>query len=243
MNTEIFNCYGIPITESFLDFDADLKLFNTYHRKTNSKIKNYIVIGVHDGKVFDGISHHEAQVFFSCLENTEYVVIGTEREFNLIVEQLCFFDLKCIVIENDFNFVENVYYYSNAEYNYSQAKNKFSMIRSFNALSCNIRKSIAHKIKGKLFSKIRKKTNYDYLFGVADNTPIRELFAFSEERADRVIFALDVNSMYLSCMTMQFGNPQHLKRINDPKALSVENLQHGLYHVKLSAAKTRSFSR
>src|SRR5690606_7429919 len=83
-------------------------------------------------------------------------------------------------------------------------------LRKLDQLSINsssLSKVLAQRHLHAIVRKLRFKNGYDRCFFFAYKDGYQEVFKLKEERSDRIIIALDFNSMYVDCMRGKFCNP------------------------------------
>lgn len=88
-------------------------------------------------------------------------------------------------------------------------------------------------------NSLRRKTTLDQRFQLAWHHPIQDVFILEENRPDRSVIALDVNSMYSSCMQHAIPHPAYIRRIDLYRNYKAgELLSSGLYRCHLSQPST-----
>lgn len=93
-------------------------------------------------------------------------------------------------------------------------------------------------------NSLRRKSALDARFYFAWHLPIQNVFVLEERRADRCVFALDINAMYSACMQEQIPKPSALKRVTFDRDHKLgERLAAGLYRCRLSTPTTEFIKR
>lgn len=86
---------------------------------------------------------------------------------------------------------------------------------------------------------LRRKTALDYRFYSAWHLPIQEVFVLQENRPERGVIALDVNSMYSACLQEDIPHPAALRHVDIGRDyLPGEQLATGLYRCRLTNPTT-----
>lgn len=215
------------------------KLVHLNFSKNKEKKHNFLLIGTNGDEVCSGSGSNcmSVETFFESLDSSVPLLVSTVREWELLLPFICMYGSKIQVLEKDFPVFDDIRYSKSALTNLKQLKSKSSLLRRYGILGKTLASSLLPKLKRKFFRKVTKKTNFDLLFAFADHSPLREVFNLAEERSGRCVVALDVNSMYLHCMTGKFGDPQSLRRLESTDNLDCGALPRGLYRVAISQPK------
>lgn len=238
--TSVF-CADYPV--SFIrESEKHKTLVNTFNNNKKPDFERFFVIGTDGHQIEYGNGPESIDSFFNEYTGTEILLVSSVKEWELLLVYSSQYSIKINVIERDFPIFDDIRFSKRAEINYRQTQAKLKLLRKYGVKRSSLSKSLLPEYKKRFFNKIRTKTILDQYFGLASLRPVREVFMLSEERADRTIIALDVNSMYLNCMGDKFGSPRSLKRVNDVSQVTPDNPVQGLYRVKLSEPKT-SFIR
>jgi hypothetical protein len=229
-------CTNYP--KSYLKEYNEQKLFNTYYRKTKRKKVLFTPIGT-DGKSIvaqDKVLLIE-QFFSTCSKKKNYLV-GTLREYEAMLPYICRTSIHISVMEREFPIFDDIKYFTNPAQNKRQVVAKYDLLKKYGIFDKSLASALLPKHKKKFFRSISSRNHIDSYFGLADNTPYREVFAMSEERSERSVIALDVNSMFLHCMKKPFGKPSSLRRVKNVEEINFSNPPSGLYRTFLSKPKT-----
>ena len=162
------------------------------------------------------------------------LIVLTERERELIIEQLLNFNLDVRVFERDFPIFTNIKYTSYLKNNLMLLTNLLDKVKSLDVKNGKISKSANTMYQFKVERKLRFKNDTDPFFAFGLHGGYQEVFKIREERKDRAIIAFDFNSMFPSCMEGSFAEPKSItytyKNINFSDSAEIEN---GLYRVIL----------
>ena len=190
--------------------------------------------------------HYKKRDFFSKVkcERLNFLTVLTFREKELLIDCIIDFDVKLIVFEEWFPIFENIRYQKKAILNFKSLKKNLAYIQKKGIKRIKLVNSITTAHQYKIERKLRFKTNMDKVFFFADSSGYQEVFKFKEVRSERVIIALDFNSMYASCLQEKFLEPKNLEHIvfNDQNLENI-TLQTGLYRVALINPKKGFFRR
>jgi hypothetical protein len=213
------------------------------HQKELRAIK-YTPISTDGVSIYNGSCKSFIRDYFNShlIVNSINLIVLTSKEKFLILSEIVENEINLTVFEEVFTDVKNISYISNIEKQFNILKKyiirKEKSIFKGNSFSNFFTNSHLYKIE----RKIRFKNGYDRIFALAYNGGYQEVFKLKEERKDRVIIALDFNSMYSSCMEGDFAEPKSLKYINlRDKQVSLDSLLNGLYRVKLIKPKDSLF--
>lgn len=170
------------------------------------------------------------------------LIVLTAKEYSLIYEKVkeCGIDLR--IFEEDYPIFVKI-------------KLTDSLLVNFNSLNKLLKRVDFLEIRGGSFvrdqatkhlhavaRKIRFKSSLDHQFFFAFNEGYQEVFKLKEERADRVVVALDFNSMYASCLNGKFCDPRSIGyKCFEPVCKDPYALDEGAYLVTLRDAKSSFF--
>ncbi|MDR5900262.1 hypothetical protein QC823_14925 [Halomonas vilamensis] len=238
-------------------FDNNIPLHNAFQEKYKknkrimstslSSTKDFLFkLIATDGKyIWYKDKNYDARDFVSFLSTTEKknLMVLTYKEKSLLLEIEVELDARVSVFEEKFPVFDNVVFF----------KCKKSRIKFMERGLLELKnKGIVASSLGQFFSganlyrverKLRFSSPLEKWFGLASMSGYQDVFKLYEERNDRVIIALDFNSMYPSCMKGEFADPRLLKyKIFKDKNVDLERLQYGIYRVNLKHPK-KSFFR
>jgi len=164
------------------------------------------------------------------------------KERELILREMVAFCVEVHVLEERYPIFGDIKYVSNLPDNINEAKKRLNEIKMLGIKGGGLNKWLSTYYRYRQERKIRFKSTLDSLVYFSCLPPYQEVFKAKEARPDRLIYALDFNSMYAACMQGDFPSPQHLKHIKfEPNTAWSEGLNDGFYRVILIDAKDTFF--
>lgn len=234
---------NIPLHNAFQEtYKKPTRIMSTSASSKKMFLFNLIAT---DGKnIWYKNNNYDARDFISSLSITDKknLMVLTYKEKNLLLEIEVDLDARVSVFEEKFPVFDDV-----AFFECKKSRIKF-MERGLIELK---NKGIVASSLGQYFSdanlyrverKLRCSSSLEKWFGLASVSGYQGVFKLYEERDDRIIIALDFNSMYPSCMKGEFADPRLLKyKVFKDKNVDLERLQHGIYRVNLKKPKKGFF--
>lgn len=182
---------------------------------------------------------------FLCNANKvvlQNLIVLTIKERELILEELVDFNLDINVFELKYPIFSHVRYISNLHKNYEELVFLINKINILNIEGESLANQLSTKYLFQVERKLRFKTTLDSYFAFAYKGGYQEVFKLKEERKDRVVIAMDFNSMYVDCMMNKFIEPKSIRYINlRNSSNNIEALDDGLYRVVLKNCKNTFF--
>lgn len=141
-----------------------------------------------------------------------------------------------LVLEKLYPFFKRIRYVS-IEKNYLFLKQKIAFLQSKKIPLKKFSTICSNTNMYKVERKIRNKSKLDNYFSAYPLYSYQEVFKLKENREDRVVIALDYNSMFPSFLINElFFDPKYLKYKFINKQLDlIESMENGLYNVELSS--------
>jgi len=206
---------------------------------------NYIPVATDGTSIIHNSKKYIARNFLSTLNSktAKNLIVLTIKERNLLLEALNDFNIKISIFEVVFPIFSHIKYISNLHKNYEELQRLLSIVHKMNITG----KSLAHNLSTQYLYKIERKLRFkqelDFFFAFAYKGGYQEVFKLKEERDDRIIIALDFNSMYVDSMMGDFLEPKkiHYQNFRDNKSIDKNTLENGLYRVVLENAKDTFF--
>jgi hypothetical protein len=166
------------------------------------------------------------------------LLVLTNREYLNCVESVVAHGLRVDVFETSFSIFPDIKYSSCLRTNLDVLTKYLRKLDQLGITSDSLSKDLSDEHLRATVRKVRFKNGYDRDFFFAYKDGYQEVFKMKEERPDRVIIALDFNSMYLDSMKGSFCNPASI-RYEDFRGthLELSDLSNGIYRVRLLAAK------
>jgi len=184
--------------------------------------------------------------FFNKFEKYIFknIIVLTMKERDLIIDVLVDYNCDVAVLEIKYPVFNHIKYISNIYQNYEELLKLLKVIEKLNIKG----KSLAHHLSTEYLyhieRKLRFKNTLDTYFAFAYKGGYQEVFKLKEKRKDRVILALDFNSMYVDCMLGNFIEPKTIKYENfHNKKIEISELKNGLYRVILKNVKSDFFKK
>lgn len=214
------------------------KTFRTYLKRKKRKVIKFISIGTDGDNISTGGALVTSEEFFHDISSKHRLLVGTLRELELLLPYMCQYNISVAVVERDFAIFDDMKFSKSAKTNYKQAESKYKLLKRYGVLEGSLSLNTLPRHRKKFFAKITTRNHLDSYFSIADGSPLRETFVVAEERVGRTVMALDVNSMFLHCMTKKFGLPSSLRRVKNVNELDLTQPPFGLYKVLLNSPKT-----
>lgn len=178
-----------------------------------------------------------AREFLSELvpELRQRLLVLTRRELDLVLPLLVDFDASAKVLEVAFPVFADVKYNGSLERQLQVLHESLRMLRKMGINGPTLSHQLVQESSYRIERSVRSKNGLDQFFALASPGPYQEVFKLMEERPDRLVVALDFNSMYASCMNGPFPEPKSLRyRLHHSEELTSQKLEIGLYRVILA---------
>jgi hypothetical protein len=180
----------------------------------------------------------ETFLAMAAAKGVQRLLVLTSREHLQIVELAAAHRLRVDVFETSFPIFSEIRYSSCLRSNHDVLTKHLRKLDQLGIRSSSLSKALAPRYLCAAVKKLRFKNGYDHHFFFAYKDAYQEVFKLKDERSDRVIIALDFNSMYVESMKGRFCNPASIEYKNfRSEAADPRNLANGIYRVRLLAAK------
>ncbi|MCD9553984.1 hypothetical protein GLP31_16040 [Photobacterium carnosum] len=166
------------------------------------------------------------------------LIVLTDKEKMLLVESGAKFAFELFVLEENFPIFNNIKFNADLNSNIRFLSKCLSKVRQLGVRGYSLGQHTVTEGLYKTERKIRWKNSLDTNFFFASFGGYQEIFKAKEERKDRIIVALDYNSMYASCMLGEFLEPKSLSYKRFDRKFTSESIPAGFYRVKLIKPKT-----
>lgn len=172
-------------------------------------------------------------------KGVQSLLVLTNKENLYIVEHAAAYGLRVDVFEIKFPIFSGIKYSSRLSTNLEVLIKYQRKLDQLGICSDSLSKDLANQHLRAAVKKLRFKNGYDQKFFFAYKDAYQEVFKLKEERSDRLIIALDFNSMYVDSMKGKFCAPASIEyrdfRGGEPVPSTLHN---GIYRVRLVAAKS-----
>ncbi|MDP2139811.1 MAG: hypothetical protein Q8L20_03270 [Gammaproteobacteria bacterium] len=185
-----------------------------------------------------------ARDFISSLSKNQRrkLLVLTQRERHQLAELELETGAFVRSLEECFPVFTGIRYIDSVKTRYLELNRNLHKLREKGIISATLGKHFSTKNQFRVERKVRFKSTLDRNFYFANPKGYQEVFRLYEERKNRVIVALDYNSMYPSCMDGDFLEPRFLEYWHSTsREMSIEDLPQGLYKVALRNPKKGHF--
>ena len=208
-------CFRHGVKQPEVIQDSSYVMFQK-RKLSHRDYSEFILIGADSDNIY--YNGHTVPIYPGVLsfKQSDRVLVLTCKEVELIYSSglINQFDLLCL--EQLFPFLHGIFYKSDAKSNYRTLVDKISKLRRY-----KIDFDYIHRFYSTCYNtilrSISRKRLYDRNFFYVPAYTYQEVFKFKEEREDRVVVALDFNSMFATAMTdTMYPNPETLeyKKLN-----------------------------
>ena len=214
--------------------------------KNPNKLQNnkYIPISTDGNSILFDNNIYEVRDFLISqnYKTLKKMIVLTIKERDLILEALVDFDLDIKVFEVQYPIFNHIKYISNIYKNYRELIKLLRKVLDLNIKGKSLAQALSTKYLYKIERKLRFKNKLNSVFAFAYKGGYQEVFKLKEEREDRVIIAMDFNSMYVDCMMDTFLEPKSIKYKSYKNIdVNINLLYDGLYRVELINVKDSFF--
>lgn len=166
-------------------------------------------------------------------KNLTNLMVLTNKEKMLLMENGNDFAYHLHVLEHNFPIFNNIKFSGHLESNIKSLSCCLRRIKQLGISGCSLGHHVVTEGLYRTERKIRWKNSLDANFFFANFGGYQEVFKLKEEREERIIIALDYNSMYASCMSGAFLEPKNLSYQRFDCEFMQESTPAGFYRVKL----------
>ncbi|MDN3653597.1 hypothetical protein QWY77_12665 [Thalassotalea ponticola] len=206
------------------------------------KESNYYCLATDGNEVFNGKRMSLDSFFQWFSDKNETLLVLTDKEASLLVRWANIFEVKLVSFESSFPIFTDIRFNPNLEKSFVLLEKHLSYIKRIGLNSNRINSELIMKSGKTIKRKFGNKTNYDVMFAHAYLPPYQEVFRFCEFRKDRMIIALDFNSMFASCMEGQYLDPEEVYYEQVHSSSAEKSYPPGLYHVVLKRPRSAFFA-
>lgn len=170
------------------------------------------------------------------------VIVLTRKEHILILDKVALRNVRISVLEVDYPIFPEVRHSPSLRVNLDILNRFLRKIRSLGLIGGSFARDQSLRNLHAVARKLRFKNGLDRNFFFAYKDGYQEVFKLKEERADRVVIALDFNSMFADCMRGEFCVPRSVRyRTFVSGDVAPDGLDEGIYRVVLRGAKDGFF--
>ena len=205
---------------------------------------SYLSVSANESTIFFNERIWQFPDFFIMMENKglRRLLVLTNKERIFIIESAANYGIRVDVLEILFPIFSEIKYNSVLKFNLDVIRKCQKKLKQLNIHTNSLSKYLSNQHLKSIARKLTYKNNFDSNFFFAYKDPYQEVFKFKEERKDRLIIALDFNSMYLDSMKGDFCAPGSIiYRDFRSEKMAPAILYCGVYRVRLIAAKPSFF--
>jgi len=225
-------------------FRRQSRLWSTKPRSDQKSI--FIPIATDGTVIFYAGRQHCPRDFLNglSLEQRGRLLTLTCREVELALPVFLDFDAVATALESAFPVFSEIKYCDSLERRLQSLEAHLRLLRKIGLQGPTLTHQLVEEASYQTERAVRSKNGLDQFFALSPPSPYQEVFKLREERADRVIVALDFNSMYGSCMEGLFPEPKSLRyRYHHDEELKRGGLSAGIYRVILSGPNSEFFCK
>lgn len=182
----------------------------------------------------------EPDAFFSMAstKGVRRLLVLTSQEYLQIVEHASAHSMRIDVFETSFPVFSDIKYSSCPRTNHDVLMKHLRTLDQLGIRADSLSRDLAQRYWRAAAKKLQFKNGYDRHFFFAYKDGYQEVFKLKEERPDRVIVALDFNSMYVDSMKGGFCEPSSVEYKDfRGEAGAPGDLANGIYRVRLLGAR------
>lgn len=135
----------------------------------------------------------------------------TTKELQLSAFAAVDFNITPASLEKSYPIFRDIKFYGTPRDRERTLIKKLDVLKSLQVKGRTALELFANESQFRIERSIRSKNGLDKFFAFLEKDPYQEAFKFTEERIDRVVIAMDYNSMYGSCMDGYFPDPKYLE--------------------------------
>ncbi|MGR0279507.1 hypothetical protein ACUM5Y_10710 [Marinomonas dokdonensis] len=240
MNKVICSRFGGKLKSSS---DIDRRILSMPPPKNKREKKEIFPISTNGDEVFDGSVKTLDDFFNEAKKSKRTYFVLTDKEFSFLLRWSILFKVSLKSLESSFPIFSDIKYSNDLGFSFEVLKSKINLLLRYGVSLNGFYENSLSKNKKTIYRKHRLKTNYDEIFMHSYLPPYQEVFKFSEFRKDKLVIALDFNSMFSHCMEGDFLDPSSIyhKEINDNYTDKI--IQSGFYHVVFKKPTSEFFNK
>lgn len=237
-------------------FDDHIDLTDAAHPELRKRIRigsthpssllpnDFVPISTNGEYVLSGGEKRRAREFFSSAggDILSRLIVLTVKEYDQLLKYAADFECEIAIFEVRYPIFDHVRYTSDLHANLRQLTSLLRSVKKLGIRGKSLGQSVSCQHLYKVERKLRFKNRLDRFFAFASQGGYQEVFKLKEERKDRVILALDFNSMFSDCMRGDFAEPKSVSYVDlRGQHVDPDNLDNGLYRVIFKGAKAGWF--
>ncbi|WP_028765499.1 hypothetical protein [Shewanella colwelliana] len=228
-------------TSIFNDSEEKSRLLS---KKENRDFISKLTPVATDGEI--GIIENTSYSFFDFINIVDKIkiIVLTKKEFDIIVGFNSELAEDIIILELNYPIFNKIKYTSNVLKNYMFLLKSISKLKSYGIKGKSLLDNEVIINRYAIERKLRFKHKLDAAFYFHCSTGYQDIFKFTEDDKERLVIALDFNSMYSSCMRGEFIDPKSIKyRCLTNELVDCKNPLFGMYIAVFSKPKKSFFER
>lgn len=201
---------------------------------------DFVPISTNGEYVLSGGKKRRAREFFSSAGDDvlSRLIVLTAKEYDQLLKFAADFECEIAIFEIRYPIFDHIKYTSDLHANFRQLTTLLRTIKKLGIRGKSLGHSVSCQHLYKVERKLRFKNQLDRYFAFASQGGYQEVYKLKEERKDRVILALDFNSMFADCMRGDFVEPKSISYVDlRDQNVDTGRLNNGLYRVIFRGAK------
>lgn len=208
-------------------------------RKKKDRERPIIAIASNGQVIYNGQQSIPIEEYMFQNKNSECIhMLLTDREMLSTKELAVRYNVRIYSFESYYPFFSNIKHSNDVAVNFDNLTKNLRYAKSLGFRSSSFSKVVTQDFRKTLSNKINIKSKYDGKFYFSYSQPYQEVFKFLETRKDRLVVALDFNSMFASCLQGEFIDPRCIKYVSINAKYDGEKLSQGIYKVVLENPKS-----
>jgi hypothetical protein len=210
----------------------------------SEKTKAYIPISTNGREIYHNDEKINLEEFRNRVRSKPCkIFVLTDKEKKLLYKWSIRNKIPIHSFEECYPFFKGIKYINNLEKSCKLLINLIKKLKTYGLKNSTTNTTFNISQLSKIKNKIHKKSTLDSSFFKTIKQPYQEVFIFNELRNERLVLALDFNSMYSSCMKGEFLDPATLKHSYRNEKYFGTPVEPGLYKVILKGPKNTFFKK
>lgn len=185
----------------------------------------------------NGVEELDAFLARHTVSNSPPLIVLTNHEYLAALEKVSLRKCKLYVLEDRFPLFPRLRYAPSLKTNLATLCRLLRKVRQLGVVASSFSRDQSTRHLHRIARSLKFKSDLDRFFFLSLREGHHEVYKHIEERANRVVVALDFNSMFADCLRGKFCEPRHLKhRFFDQVNVAIDELEEGIYRVVLRGA-------